>query len=98
MLHLVPLISVYLFIIFLGMKASGWDIKFILKSAHTLFHMSPARRADLLCFNDLLDDDMPNSPVFPKAYCGHRWLENIPVIQRLLEILPYLKTCQERYQ
>lgn len=32
------------------------------------------------------------------SYCGHRWLENVPVISRNIEILPKLKRFAAEYK
>ena len=29
--------------------------------------------------------------MFPQPFCGHQWLENLPVIERALEVWPSLK-------
>ena len=38
-----------------------------------------------------MDDQKCSSYLFPMKYCGHRWFENIPVIERVIKILPKLK-------
>ncbi|CAM4568699.1 unnamed protein product [Leuciscus chuanchicus] len=48
---------------------------------HTLFHNVPARR----------EDYVTKSSVFPLSFCGHRWLENLSVVERALEVWPSLQ-------
>lgn len=70
-------------------EATDWNVKSLLKAAFKLFEISPARRADFLFANDIVDDESEDEDAFefPKAFCGHRWLENGPVITRVLELL-----------
>ncbi|KAL0149626.1 hypothetical protein M9458_055153 [Cirrhinus mrigala] len=55
----------------------------LLRSMHTLFNNAPVRREDYVA--------VTKSSVFPLAFCGHRWLENLPVVERALEIWPSLQ-------
>ncbi|XP_060788897.1 uncharacterized protein LOC132893778 isoform X2 [Neoarius graeffei] len=61
---------------------SMWNVDKILKAMHTLFHNVPARREDY--------EQVTKSTWFPKPFCGHRWLENLPVIEQALEVWPSL--------
>lgn len=61
---------------------SMWNVDKILKAMHTLFHNVPARREDY--------EQVTKSTFFPKPFCGHRWLENLPVIERALAVWPSL--------
>ena len=38
-----------------------------------------------------MHDQKCSSYLFPMKYCGRRWLENIPVIDHIIKILPKLK-------
>ena len=67
-----------------GVKSSNWDIESVLSCAYYLFHDSPARRED---YTQVTDSDL-----FPKKFCKHRWIENVPVGERMLEIWDNLKT------
>lgn len=49
--------------------------------AHIIPYVS-ARREDYTAIT--------KSTVFPLSFCGHRWLENQPVIERALEVWPSL--------
>lgn len=70
-----------------GMKATGWDIEELLRSLHYLFKDSPARRNDFI--------GATGTHVFPLKFCACRWLENIPVVQRAVDIWPDLCTYVE---
>ncbi|KAK9978890.1 hypothetical protein ABG768_020628 [Culter alburnus] len=53
------------------------------KAEHILFNNVPARREDYVT--------VTKSSVFPLSFCGHRWLENLPVVERALEVWPSLQ-------
>ncbi|XP_041929488.1 uncharacterized protein LOC121693855 isoform X1 [Alosa sapidissima] len=59
-----------------------WNVDKILKAMHTLFHNVPARREEY--------EQVTKSTLFPKPFCGHRWLESLPVVERALEVWPSL--------
>ena len=63
----------------IGSTANGWDIEHNLSSLRWLFKDSPARREDYTA--------VTKSAVFPLDFCRHRWLENVKVTERALEIL-----------
>lgn len=69
-----------------GQLAAAWPVKRLLKSSFIVFRNSPARRADYLNANNI-ETSEENASEFPKSFCGHRWLENGPVIERLLNII-----------
>ena len=77
-----------------ALSTTDWKLDKFLKACYSIFKKSPARRADYLRSNDLLDshDGKDTSYLFPMKHCGHRWLENSRLISRVIEILPYLKT------
>eukprot|EP00117_Sycon_ciliatum_P040123 scpid49772/ scgid29541/ len=62
----------------LGCSKAGWDIEHAMCCLHWLFHDDPARREDYV--------ELSGSSTFPLKFCGHRWLENVPVAERLLDI------------
>lgn len=64
-----------------GAKNTTWNIEGLLRYLYLLFHDSPARRADFQQVNGV-------SCIFPMKFCGHRWLENKPVICRVLTMWP----------
>ncbi|KAJ8353515.1 hypothetical protein SKAU_G00210820 [Synaphobranchus kaupii] len=59
-----------------------WLLDKLLKAKHTLFHNVPARREDYSA--------VTKSTVFPLSFCGHRWIENLPVVERALAVWPSL--------
>ena len=63
-----------------GAKASEWGTSDVLSALHWLFVDSPARRDDFATIT--------GSSIFPQKYCKHRWLENVPVAQRAMDIWP----------
>ena len=50
---------------------------------HFVFHNVPARREDYT--------KLTSSSLFPLPFCGHRWVENLPVAERAIEVWPKLK-------
>lgn len=64
------------------MKETGWEIVHFLRAVYNLFKDTPARRA--------MFTEITKSTVFPLKFCAVRWLENIKVAQRALDILPNL--------
>ena len=63
-----------------GMKQTNWGIDLLLKSLHSLFNETQARREDYTKITE--------REVFPQQFCGHRWLEDKKVAERALEIWP----------
>ena len=61
-------------------KASEWGTSDVLSALPWLFVDSPARRHDFATIT--------GSFIFPQKYCKHRWLENVPVAQRAMDIWP----------
>ncbi|KAL3063671.1 hypothetical protein OYC64_000077 [Pagothenia borchgrevinki] len=59
-----------------------WQLDKLLRAMHTLFHNVPARREDY--------STVTKSTVFPLSFCGHRWVENLPVVERALAVWPSL--------
>jgi len=66
-----------------GSKASGWDVDRFMGSAYWLFKDTPARREDY--------ESTAGCKTFPVKFCQHRWLENGPVCERLIALLPHLE-------
>ncbi|KAK9955915.1 hypothetical protein ABG768_015756 [Culter alburnus] len=62
---------------------SMWQVEKLLRAMHILFNNVPARRKDYVT--------VTKSSVFPLSFCGHRWLENLPVVERALEVWPSLQ-------
>ncbi|XP_030196025.1 uncharacterized protein LOC115548177 isoform X1 [Gadus morhua] len=63
---------------------SMWQLEKVLRGMHYLFHNTPARRDDFIA--------LTKSSVFPLPFCGHRWIENLPVVERAIEVWPSLVT------
>jgi hypothetical protein len=66
-----------------GHKASGWEVSCGLRAMYGLFKDSPARRADYT--------EITGSKTFPKKFCTVRWVENVTVAERALEVMPDVK-------
>jgi hypothetical protein len=66
-----------------GHGASGWAVNATLKAMYSLFKDSPARRADFT--------SVTGSSKFPLKFCQIRWVENVTVAQRALEVYPNVK-------
>lgn len=63
-----------------GHKASGWEVNAYLRAMFGAFKDSPARRADFRAIT--------GNSKFPLKFCQVRWVENVTVAQRALELLP----------
>ena len=63
-----------------GIKQTNWEIDLLLRSLHSLFNETPARREDYT--------KITGSRVFPQQFCGHRWLEDKKIAERAVEIWP----------
>lgn len=63
---------------------TNWNIDNQLLAFYRLFHDTPARRDDYVTIT--------GSSLFPKKFCSHRWVENVEVASRALEVLPHLRT------
>ncbi|XP_056262502.1 uncharacterized protein LOC130188267 isoform X3 [Pseudoliparis swirei] len=61
---------------------SVWQLEKVLRAIHTLFHNSPARREDFCT--------LTKTSVFPLSFCGHRWIENLPVVDRAIALWPMI--------
>ncbi len=58
--------------------ASTWNIPALLRSVHSLFNETQARREDVT--------RATSSEQFGLNYCNTRWLENVTVAERVLEM------------
>ena len=65
-----------------GYSSLEWDIAHKLNSLYWLFKDSPARRSDFTTLTGF--------SLFPKKFCSHRWLENVSVCKRALEMWPHV--------
>lgn len=69
-----------------GFESLDWGIGVFLYNIYKLFKHSPARREDFSTISGAR---------FPLKFVSHRWLENVLVCERALEILPQLQTYIE---
>ena len=60
-----------------------WHLEKLLRAMHFLFHNVPARREDFT--------SLTGSSKFPLPLCGHRWVKNVPVAERAVEVWPMLQ-------
>lgn len=60
-----------------------WEMEKLLRALHYLFHNTPARREDYT--------KLTESSEFPLAFCGHRWIENLPVVERAIKVWPNIQ-------
>jgi len=72
-----------------GHTKSGWNVNNILKALYSLFHNTPARRADFTA--------LTKSTVFAEKFCQCRWVENATVAHRAIEILPNVAKYMKEY-
>lgn len=73
-----------------GVRCTGWNVTKYLRAIYNIFKDVPARRALFTSYS--------GSTVYPLKFCAHRWLENIDVAQRAIEITPYIKKFIEGVQ
>lgn len=59
-----------------------WQLDKFLRALHFLFHNVPARREDFTA--------LTKSTCFPLPFCGHRWVENVPVAERAVQVWPMI--------
>lgn len=55
-----------------------WMVEKVDKALHFLIHCAPARREDFT--------SATVTSTFPLPSCGQRWLENVPAVERALEV------------
>ncbi|KAH7965022.1 hypothetical protein HPB49_002872 [Dermacentor silvarum] len=61
-----------------GMYATSWPVDIFLSSLFSLFHDAPARREDFVAET--------GSKLFPLPFVPHRWVENVPILERALAV------------
>ena len=66
-----------------GSDTTGWELETFFSSIFQLFKDTPARRDDYT--------KATGSSLFALKFCKHRWVENVPVAERTLEVLPHLR-------
>lgn len=73
-----------------GVTTTEWNLKRILKSIYTLLHDTPARRADYISITECDE--------FPFAFCATRWVEDMKVANRAVELWPNIKKVVEKWE
>ena len=73
-----------------GVKTTWWEIEKFFKDMWRLFHDFPARRDTYITIN--------RSDQFPLMFCQTRWVEDVPVATRALQIWSFVLTVVEHYQ
>ena len=75
-----------------GSERTEWELDTFFSSIFKLFKDTPATRDDYT--------HVTGSSVCAFKFCKHRWVENVPVAERALEMLPhllkYVKAVQEK--
>ena len=66
-----------------GITETEWDVEHTLNCLYWLFKDAPARREDYIT--------VTGSTIFALKFCPHRWVENVPVAERALEIWDNVK-------
>ncbi|KAK3740401.1 hypothetical protein QZH41_009469, partial [Actinostola sp. cb2023] len=66
-----------------GAKETDWNLDRYLLKEYKLFKDSPARREDYVNYTGV--------DIFPSKFCNHRWLENLPVANKSLTLLPHVR-------
>ena len=67
-----------------GVSAAGWEIAPFLRAIYNFLHDSPARRTDFT--------KLTGCTTYPLKFCATRWVEDIDVTDRALELLPHINT------
>lgn len=66
-----------------GMERTDWKVDSVLRAMYQLLKDTPARRED---YEKTVGSGSPK----PLKYCQTRWVENVPVLERALDVLPYM--------
>ena len=80
-----------------AVKKTNCYLEASLNSFYNNIKGTPGRRVDYLELNGL--NEMHNqkcSCFFSMKYCDHRWLENIPIIDWVIKVLPKLKVYSNK--
>lgn len=73
-----------------GNKITRWKLNEILRALYQLFKNSPARRADYI--------SSTQSDLFPLKFCQVRWIENVSVAERAIQIFPNIKKYYDSHK
>ena len=66
-----------------GIEKSEWEMKSLMKASFNILHDSPARWDDY--------ENVTKSSKFPLLFCAVRWIEDVAVADRLIEVWPNIK-------
>nr|XP_042895472.1 uncharacterized protein LOC110282235 [Parasteatoda tepidariorum] len=65
-----------------AIKSTGWNVVDFLRALYYIFKDVPSHRADFIYFT--------GCEKFPKKFCAIRWVQNVEVAERALEMLPHI--------
>ena len=65
-----------------GSNSTSWELERFLSGIFKLFKDTPAQREDFI--------KVTGSSTFALKFCKHRWVENVPVAERAIQLLPHL--------
>ena len=68
--------------IFAGVKQTNWELEKLLRSLWWLFHDTYKRRT--------VYTEITKSKLFPKQFCGTRWVEDVAVGKRAIDMWPHV--------
>lgn len=75
-----------------GFAQSGWNVADFLASLYYPLKDSPARREDY--------QEVSGFTLLPLKFVQHRWLENVPVVERAIQIVnnifEYIQAVQQK--
>lgn len=69
-----------------GLSSTGLKVDGFLRAIYQLLHECPARQKEYFKVTNAQDG------LLPLSFCPTRWVENAPVLERALQILPNLAT------
>ncbi|CAM4635460.1 unnamed protein product [Leuciscus chuanchicus] len=73
-----------------GERETGWKVGDVLRALWQMFHDSPARRADFI--------EVTKTTTFPLKFCAHRWVEDLAVAERAVEVWPAVQQYISSHQ
>lgn len=73
-----------------GVVATGWGLKNTLVALHFMFNNTAARREDYI--------QVTGNHLFPKMFCATRWLEDVSVAERAIEMWPHVLKIMHAWQ
>ncbi len=73
-----------------GSNSTPWELEKFFSSIFKLFQNTPARWQDFT--------EVTGSSTFALKFCKHGWLENVPIAERAIQLLPHLLCYVENVQ